>query len=138
WMNQRAIMKVSSVEIAFRSDSILKNNLKFDEKFGLGSTFPTGEEAIFLSDALKKGLKIKYVPIPIVQHPKESSGYNYTNNYSLIMGKGAMLCRIFGWKAYVISIAFALKKYKLSSISLIKFIQIMFEGISSYKRLQHV
>lgn len=137
WMNQRAIMKVSSVEIAFKSASILNNNLSFDENFGLGTSFPTGEEAIFLSDALKKGLRIKYVPISIVQHPKESSGYNYMNNDSLIRAKGAMLFRIFGPKAYLISIVFALKKFKLSSRSFLKFTQLMFDGISTYKRRKH-
>ncbi len=137
WMNQRDIMKVSSVEIAFKAGSINKCKLMFDEDFGLGSTFPTGEEAIFLSDALKKGLKIKYLPIPIVIHPKESSGYQYSNNHSLIQAKGAMLYRIFGPKAYAISFIFAVKKFKISSETLLHFTRLMFDGISSYKKMKH-
>ncbi len=137
WMNQRDIMKVSSVEIAIKSKSIIQNKLMFDENFGLGSVFPTGEEAIFLSDALKKGLKVKYFPCPIVIHPKESSGYSYAHNHSLIQAKGAMLYRIFGPKAYVISVVFAIKKFNLSSETLISFTRLMFKGISSYKKLQH-
>ena len=137
WMNLRDIMKVSSVEIAFRAASIIEKNLIFDENFGLGSTCETGEEAIFLSDALKKGLKIKYVPIPIVIHPRESSGYQFINNKSLIRAKGAMFYRIFKQKAYLVSIIFAVKKYKLSSEGLINFVKLMFEGISSYKRKRY-
>lgn len=135
WMNHRDIMKVSSVEIAFRSSSILNNHIKFDERFGLGAIFPTGEEAIFLSDALKKNLKIKYLPIPIVQHPIESSGYNFEHNHTLITAKGAMLYRIFGPIAYPVSILFAFKKFKLSSLSFKKFMTIMLQGISTYKKL---
>ena len=137
WMNQRDIMKVSSIEIALRTTSIVEKELLFDEDFGLGSTYPTGEEAIFLSDALKMGLKIKYIPAPIVIHPKGSSGYQFSQNKSLIRAKGAMFYRMFTQKAYLISIIFAFKKYKLSSESLINFVKLMFEGISSYKNLRN-
>lgn len=137
WMNHRDIMKVSSVEIAFKATSILNNQLWFDEDFGLGTIFPTGEEAIFLSDALKKGLKIKYVPFPIVIHSQDSSGHQFSNNKSLIRAKGAMFYRIFGFNAYVISIFFAIKKFKLSSETFVSFVKNMFEGISSYKKLRN-
>lgn len=134
WMNQRDIMKVSSVEIAFKASSILKNKLSFDEDFGLGATFPTGEETIFLSDALKKGLQIKYLPFPIVIHPRNSSGRQFLNNASLIRAKGAMFYRMFGINAYPISIIFAIRKFKLSSDTLVNFVHLMFQGISSYKK----
>lgn len=135
WLNQRDIMRVSSVEIAFKAKSIKNNNLNFDENFGLGSTFPTGEETIFLSDALKKRLKIRYVPQPIVVHSNNSSGGQFMNNESLIRAKGAMFYRIFGVSAYAISILFAIKKYKMSSETLLNFVTLMFKGISSYKEL---
>ena len=137
WMNQRDIMKVSSAEIAFRAASIRKTKLRFDEEFGLGAAFPTGEEAIFLSDALKKGLKIRYFPFPIVIHPKASSGYQFLNNKDLIRAKGAMFYRMFGQMAYVISILFAIKKFKMSSENLIDFVKQKFMGISSYKKLHY-
>src|SRR5690606_37412607 len=35
WHNRLSLAKVSSVEIAFRRNSILENDIKFDEKFGL-------------------------------------------------------------------------------------------------------
>jgi len=131
---KKTIMRVSSVEIAFRKDSIKKANLKFDEKFGLGSTFPTGEEIIFLSDAIDKGLKILYIPIYIVVHPIESSGKNYENK-SLIEAKGAMFYRLFGTLGYGVSALFAFKKYKKSPFLLIEFHKLMLNGIKKYRRL---
>lgn len=137
WMNQRDIMKVSSIEIACKAASIAQHELIFDEDFGLGSDYATGEEAIFLSDALKKGLKVKYVPRPIVIHPRGSSGYQFSENQPLIRAKGAMFYRMFKQKAYLISIIFAIKKYKASSETLSNFLSLMFEGISSYKSSRH-
>lgn len=107
--NLRTLGKVSSIEIAFRREVVIKNNLKFDEDFGLGTIYCGGEEIIFLMDAYKKGLKILYFPIPIVIHPYDSSGKTYTRE--IIVTKGALFGRIFGPKAFFINILFAIKKY---------------------------
>ncbi len=135
WHTQKSIMSVSSVEIAFRNSSIKEKALTFDERFGLGSDFPTGEEVIFLSDALKMGLKILYIPIPIVIHPLESSGKNYDNPL-LIQAKGAMFYRIFSFLGYGASLLFALKKYKSSPHSLMHFFALMSEGIRNYRSIK--
>lgn len=123
----KTIMKVSSVEIAFRRSSLIQNNISFDEEFGLGSTYPTGEEAIFLSDALKKGLKLLYVPKVIVVHPIESSGGNYKNPI-LAQAKGAMIYRIFGVIGYLIITFFAIKHHRKTPYTLFGFMKEMYSG----------
>lgn len=136
WHNIRTLMKVSSIEIAFKAKKIKNLGIKFDENFGLGSIFQTGEEFIFLTDALKKGLKILYLPIPIVIHPKESSGGRF-NDENLIKAKGAMFYRVFGFWSYLISLLFAIKKHKLSDKSIFEFYKIMLNGIKEYKYLKN-
>jgi len=133
WHTKKTIMSVSSVEISFRLDSINRVKLRFDERFGLGSDFPTGEEIIFLSDALDKGLKILYIPINIVIHPIESSGKNYTSS-RLIEAKGAMFYRLFGFLGYGVSALFSYKKFKESPYSLIKFYKLMIDGTNKFRR----
>ena len=131
--NKRSIMRTASVEIAFKRISIEKADLRFDENFGLGAEFPTGEENIFLSDALDKGLNVLYIPEPIVIHPAESSGQDY-NDSRLVQAKGAMFERIFGWQGYGVSFLFALKKYKESKYSLLGFYSLMLKGAKKYRR----
>jgi len=131
WHTRKSIMGVMSVEIAFRSQAIKDYNLKFDENFGLGAAFPTGEENIFLSDALKKGLNILYIPLPIVIHPLETSGKNYADT-SIIEAKGAMLYRIFGFLGYPVSFVFAYRQYKYSALGLNEFYSTMLRGIKKY------
>ena len=108
--NKRSILKVSSIEIAFRKDSILENNISYDKNFGLGAKYNSGEENIFLMDCLRKGLKIKYIPIPIVIHPYERSG-NQLNTEKIFFSKGALFTRLFGLKYIIINLVFAIKKY---------------------------
>lgn len=137
WHNMRTVMQVSSIEIALRRPSVVKNAIEFDSRFGIGSRFPTGCENVFLSDALKKGLRILYFPSPIVSHPDESSGRKLYQNEPVIKAKGAMFYRIFGWKAYFVGVLFALKKRRETGLSLLKNIQILFSGIREFKQLDH-
>ena len=130
-------MHVSSIEIALRRSSIIHHDIHFDYRFGLGGRFPTGCENILLSDSLKKGLKILYCPVPIVSHSDDSSGRKLYRNESVIRAKGAMLYRIFGWKAYFVSVLFAIKKARETGLSLSKNIHILFSGIGEFKKVDH-
>lgn len=132
WHTKRTIMRVASVEMAFKRSTIKESHLRFDENFGLGATFPTGEENIFLSDALDKKLKILFMPLPIIIHPPESSGRDF-DNAKLVQAKGAMFTRIFGISGFAISLLFALKKYRLSSYSLFDFFKLMMQGSKNYR-----
>lgn len=136
WHDIYTLARVSSVEIAFKVDKVKNKNIKYDENFGLGSIFPTGEEYIFLSDALKNGLKILYIPIPILIHPDESSGGQFIGNPLLVESKGALFYRIFGIKSYIISLIFTFKKNKLAKLSFIEFYKLMLKGIKKFKNLK--
>lgn len=63
----------SAVEITFKRQSVHQKNIRFDERFGLGSWLNTGHEDIFIHDALKKDLSVGFVPEYIVRHPYEST-----------------------------------------------------------------
>lgn len=128
WHNQMTILKCASIEIAFRRESIIKNKIFLDDEFGLGSRYRVHDEIIFLMDCLKKGLRIKYIPIPIVIHPEESSGTDY--NEHLIISKGAAFIRLFGIKGMLLNIVFAFRKlneYK-DKFTLNEFIKIIYKG----------
>ncbi len=58
---------VSSIEIAMRRQSV-QGKVWFNESFGIGATFPSGEEDVFLCDCLNKGLNGIYVPKIIASH----------------------------------------------------------------------
>jgi len=133
WLNLMTLMKVSSIEITFRLKSIQEYSIKFDENFGLGTKMPTGEESIFLVDGYKKGLKILYVPVPIVIHPLESSGTEWDNE-NMIKAKGAMFARMFGKLGYFFNLLFSLKKYNLykNKHSFRKFFGMMNYGLNFY------
>ena len=71
--SKATLVKVSSVEISFKVAELKKVGLKFDENFGLGTDCPSGEENIFLFDALHAGLTARFIPEFTVIHQPESS-----------------------------------------------------------------
>lgn len=90
--NKIELLSRSSIEIAFR---INKVHAIFDEKLGVGTSLPCGEEIDFLLNNFKKNIKIIYVPKITVYHPKKENfnrdcikakGYLYHKNFSLLLG----------------------------------------------------
>jgi len=67
------IYSPSSIELTFKLNTIEEKKILFDERFGLGSWLNGGEENIFVYDAIKANLRVRFFPFYIVQHPYEST-----------------------------------------------------------------
>ena len=110
------ILNTSSVELVFERESLKDTNLQFDENFGLGAKFFMGEEAIFVSDGIKKGLKIGFIPEKLLSHSQPSTGHK-TLISEVYYVQSAVFYRIFGkmqlfW--IVLKLFFDLKQSKIS------------------------
>ena len=82
---------VSSIEIAFRRASV-QGTLWFNEHFGLGTEpFHSGEESLFIKDALLKGLKCHFYPITIVHDQQPLAFLNRSMDTGTLMAHGAHL-----------------------------------------------
>jgi len=130
------IGKVSSIEISFRLKSIRKHFLKFDNRFGIGgSLFQKGEESIFLSDCIDRGLKLFYFPVYLVKHPKISSTSHtiYASNEASYFG--ALAYRIFSNLAYFLLPVFMIKHHAryCQNISNRKYVKAFLGGIKLIK-----
>ncbi len=100
----------SSVEIAFRRDRV-SGKVEFNEAMGLGTPLlHSGEEAVFLHQALCRGLKCRYFPVIVAHHEGVSTGFGKLSE-SVLMGQGACFSVIypvsgvlrlplFAWRAY--------------------------------------
>lgn len=131
WHNIRTIFTVSSIEIAFRLESIKKAEIKFDENFGIASKFSFCEENIFLMDALTKGLKIKFLPHYIVNHKYERSFLGKIETKEQIIAIGAVFYRMFGLYCFLFIFYYIIYNYikHKSPISFIDYIKFSFRGI---------
>lgn len=85
---------ISSVELAFRRDSVVGKRIFFNENFGVGSTYPCGEEDLWLHDALRQGLKGAYRPATIAVHYGQSTGIRDISRPSVLRAQGAVISRL--------------------------------------------
>lgn len=137
WINYVSSMKISSVEITFKRKSIIDNDLQFNVNLGAGEQFYNGEENVFLYDALKKGLRILYLPIKIAAVDiSESSWFEgYTDRY--FQSAGAKFYNMSHIYYHLLIMQFALRKYKLykNDMKLHVAIKEMYKGVKQYKML---
>ncbi|HGS4462852.1 TPA: glycosyl transferase [Vibrio metschnikovii] len=128
--------RVSSVEMILSLATVKKYKLRFDEKFGLGSQYPSGEEYIFTSDLLSHGCKAYFYPVYLCKHPPVTSGHDFYSTPEKIMAKGAMFRRVFGiFGTAIICTVFTFKKYPLfyKNINVAHFYCNIMKGAFSYK-----
>ncbi len=100
---------ISTIEMVCRREKI-QATLRFDERFGLGTKFLTcGEEDIWMEDARRAGLRMKYFPIKIAETSTMLKKSLVYVDAGVQRSKGAFTYYLHGSKAWWICFRFALK-----------------------------
>ena len=129
-------MKVSSWQISFRKESLLKANIKFDELLGAGTENGAEEELKFLTDCEKAGLKIYYVPSVIASVGQTESTWFEGFTEQFFINRGATTRYILGAPlATVYAVYYVLKKKKTyeSQIPMSDALKAVFKGMIENK-----
>lgn len=128
------IMKIQSVQTTFKRESIRNKGIRFDENLGAGTELYSGEENVFLSECIKKGLKIYYIPKKIATIVNNDSSWLDGYNKQYFQSKGATFYRISPILRPVLIVQFAIRKYKKykKEVSVFKAIKYMVEGKRIY------
>lgn len=84
---------VSSIEIGLRRQSI-QGKIWFNENFGIGAMFPSGEEDIFICDCLEAGMKGIFEPLTIARHDGSTTSERNLMLPSRPQTKGAVFLRM--------------------------------------------
>jgi glycosyltransferase involved in cell wall biosynthesis len=103
--------KAATYEMMVRVDAIRRSGVKFDEGFGAGVSNYLGDEYIFITDALKKGLKGVFLPVVVAMHPTDSSGSAWGSRKDLT-ARAAVFDRVFGSSAPLVRTLFLIKSRK--------------------------
>ncbi len=77
--------------IAFRLNSIKKQNIYFSELFGGGAIFPSGEDSLWITQLLRAGLKIYISPVFIGDVSYDESSWFSNDERYMKFGQGALL-----------------------------------------------
>lgn len=129
-------MRTSSVQISFKKSSLERVGLKFDERFGIGATYGSGEENILLFDALRKGLKLYSYPVKIASLRERESHWDRSPTPENCRKRGAIYKRMTNYWYWLLIAQFAIRKRKqmLPEISLFDNIRYMFQGAREFAK----
>lgn len=108
-LTKREVGYVGSPELLVRMSFVRRHNLKFDERFGLGAEYPSGEEYIFLSDAMKSGANIRHFPHIVASHPIDRTGLIW-DDVDIIRARSKVLRRVWGVWSPIFRARYAMAK----------------------------
>lgn len=120
---------VSCIEIAFKLSSI-KGKVYFNENISIGTpVLRCGEEDVFIHDAIKNGLTIRYVPVAIGTHNAPSTGERDSDSSYFWMTKGAVFSYIHPMTWFPRIVVNARRASKKSSKSTLWFLRYALRGV---------
>lgn len=106
----RNFMRFGAARLAFRTESIMKNGISFNLRFGGGTKYSAGEDTLFLKECLRKKLNIIAIPefIAKLTEERESTWFNgYNDKY--FRDRGALFAAISNKYAIILSLQFAIR-----------------------------
>lgn len=128
-------MKISSVQVTFKKKSVMDKGIIFDDRFGIGTYYGSGEENIFLFDCLRKGLKLYSYPVEIAYLMESQSNWDRTITPENCRKRGGIYKRMSPKWYWVIILQFAIRKRKLCRpIGVWANIKYMFQGAAAFNR----
>lgn len=137
-INYKNYMRYGAARIAFRTKSITKNGICFNLHFGGGTEHSAGEDTLFLTDCLKKSLKIIAVPIDIAYLTEERNSTwfeGYTDKF--FKDKGVLFYHISKRWAKPLCLQFAIRRRNMfkGNKTVLEAYKLMLEGIKEFKLL---
>ena len=112
-ISKKRILNQSSIDIFINTQIVSDYVIGFDERFGVGSKYNSGEENIYLMDLYKKGYRIDYYPEIVSYHPTKFDGIRSLEFYSVV-SKAPLFKRLFGPSLGIfVYVAFLAKKRKI-------------------------
>jgi glycosyltransferase involved in cell wall biosynthesis len=135
--DKKSVNTVNSVVIAFKRQRLIDKNVLFNCHFGLGSTFQTADEYIFLRNALKATCNILFEPQIILSHSFYSSG-KAVGSDKVLYARSAVFYKYSGVLSYLRLCKHLFLIYKSKDIGfkeVFKKYYIGLKGINKYRQL---
>lgn len=121
-----------SIQIAFKRNSISRKNIWFHPQLCAGQMYSSGEDSLFIREAIKKGLKIYLYPYLLTNYSCVTSSWFTGYNREYFFNKGAFLSATFPITKYFGAIYFAFKFKKLTNLSLADIFGLMVKGMHGF------
>ena len=126
-------MRYGTARVAMRKASIDKANIWFSTLYGGGAKYSSGEDSLFIREAIRKGLKMYTCPTVIAKVKQEESSWFRGYNDKYFIDKGVLLANAFPWAKYLLVYYFAYGMRNVSDeYSFSRICKLMKKGIREF------
>jgi len=131
-------LKYGTVNIAFRRNTIIKNNIHFSLFFGGGTFFGSGEDTLFINECLKKNLKVISNTKVIATIKQGQSTWFSGYNEKFFMDKGALFKALSPALYHLYIVQFVLRKRSLykKEYNFLEILKLMYDGARKFKKFE--
>lgn len=122
--------------LVLRRAAVVGAGLRFNEAFGGGARYSSGEDSIFLHDCIKRDLKVYAAPLALAELDQNSSSTHFTGfNRSFFFNKGAMYTHLHPIAHPLFSLLYVIRHRKehRQHISASKALTYMADGSRDYR-----
>lgn len=126
-------LNYGAARIAVRRERLLKKNIWFSLLYGGGAKYSSGEDSLFLTEAIRKGMKVYTYPKKIANIKQDKSTWfnGYTKKY--FHDRGGWLANAFPKLKYLLSIYYSYKlKNYTNEFSFLEIYKMINNGIKSF------
>ena len=128
-------LRYGTYTIAARRCSLIKHNITFNQNFGGGCNFGSGEDSLFIKSCFDHGLKVFSNSYVLGTCNKDSSTWFEGYNEKYFYDKGVLMRYLFPKSAYVFAMYFAVRFKKQTSVGLLRRIKLFYSGVRNGKTL---
>lgn len=120
-------------KIAIKRSAWKRHNVWFSELYGGGAVYGSGEDTLFLREALKKGMKIYTYPYEIAFIDQSSSTWFSGYNEKFFFDKGSLVATAFPMMKWILWIYFWFVFFRKSNFSKRQCAKLMQYGMKAQK-----
>ena len=129
-------MRFGTCRIAIRRKSLLRANIQFNQNFGGGCPFSSGEDSLFLKACFDRGLKVYAHEYVLGTCAKDTSTWFVGYGEKYFYDKGVLMRYLFPRVHYLMALYFAIRFKRTTKIKVGQRIQLMQEGVRGGKSMR--
>ena len=129
-------MRYGTCRMAVRRKALIENNITFNQCFGGGCEFSSGEDTLFLKACFDHGLKVYSYSYNLGACCKDTSTWFVGHNEKFFYDKGVLIRRLFPKSAYLMALYFAIRFKRETELGALKRIRCMCAGARGGKKMK--
>lgn len=125
-----------AARIAVKLDAVRKNNLCFSLLFGGGAKYSAGEDVLFVTDAIRTGMKMFEIPITVGEIEDSDSTWFKGHNEKFFYDKGVLFAAMGKKTAFLRCIRYVLRYSSecKEQLGVKKAFELMLKGCKDFKK----